>query len=762
MSFQLATSKYTAPFVGVFITVLVVFIYLANSGILAQALTRLDYAVYDFRYNILLPVPIESDTKIVIVDLDELSLAKEGRWPWSRKKIADLVAKIVESGALVIGFDMVFSESEENIVSILLNDSKVSDAARTELLGLESDYDFNRVLANSLEGDTILAYIFHEEKGVQVGQLPEPIMKLAEGQSQYLAVPAMTNFSATLPYIQDKALSAGYVTIIPDEDGVIRRSQLLLQHNNALFSSFALEIARQYLLVNEVIPQFNYIGEVQVLESIQLDRIRIPTDEKGQMIIPYKGKRGSFPYVSASSVLNGELQGEELDSAIVLIGASALALADLKTTTLGPGFPGVEVHANIINAILNQSTNDLEDNNLQDNNSQSKQQGGVKYRYQIPYKLEQEKLITTVVLVVLGFLLAFIQPRLGPMTLIMSSFILLFFFIAGNFYLWRRYSLDTSVSAYLMLVILVSTANFAEGFLRETSQRLKIKKMFGQYVPSAHVDKMLASGDDFSFAGESKEMSVMFSDIRSFTTISEGLSAVDLKSMLNRFFTPITQIIFDNGGTIDKYVGDMVMAFWGAPLDDEFHAENAIKAGLRMLEEVERLKEEFKNADLPEINVGIGINTGLMNVGDMGSSYRRAYTVLGDAVNLGSRLEGVTKFYGAKLLIGEKTQEQSPSFLCRTIDRIRVKGKTEPITVYEPLCYVDDASEELQDQVARFHLALDHYFFQRWDEATRIILKLKKDDPSCHLFTLYLNRIHQLRFSNLSVDWDGVYTHITK
>lgn len=752
MSFKFSVSKYAAPAVGIFISLLVVFVHLSELGFFSTVLHRIDYALYDLRYQILIPPPMESEHKVVIVDVDERSLVREGRWPWSREKVADLVTKIIDGGALVIGFDMVFSETEENIISRLLMDSSVSPSLRAELRDLEPSYDFNRTLAGSLEGDTVLAYILHNQEGVEVGQLPAPVMALSSDQSDNLAVSEMTNYTASLPYIQAEALSAGYVTIIPDEDGVIRRSQLLLQYENFLYSSFALEVARQYLLVDEIVPEFSFLGGVQVLDAIHLDRIRIPTDEKGQMLVQYKGNKNSFPYVSATAVLRGELEGVELDSAIVLIGTSALALADLKITTVGSGFPGVEIHANVINAIINQPANNLSDS----------EKSEVGRQYQIPRKPQAEHLITLVSLLVLGLLLIVVQPRLGPIALIFSSVVMLLVMIVGNFYLWRRYAIDASLSPYLMLVILISITNFADGFMRETSHRLKIKKMFGQYVPTAHVDKMLASGDDFSFAGESKEMSVMFSDIRSFTTISEGLTAVELKTMLNQFFTPITKIIFDNHGTIDKYVGDMVMAFWGAPLEDASHAENAIAAGIYMLEEVERLKIEFEKAGLPEINVGIGINTGLMNVGDMGSTYRRAYTVLGDAVNLGSRLEGVTKFYGVRLLIGERTQEKSPAYLCRTIDRIRVKGKTEPITVYEPMCRVDDASNEVQEQVARFHLALDHYFFQRWDEAMSIIEELKELNPTSKLFSLYLERIELMRHSGLSADWDGVYTHETK
>lgn len=322
--------------------------------------------------------------------------------------------------------------------------------------------------------------------------------------------------------------------------------------------------------------------------------------------------------------------------------------------------------------------------------------------------------------------------------------------------------MDISLTLILFLIVALFVLNTAYGFLSERLTRKTIKGMFDQYVPPAHIDAMLANPDAYTFDGESREMTVLFADIRDFTTVSESLSATELKQLLNEFFTPVTSIIFEHNGTVDKYVGDMIMAFWGAPLHDPQHRSNAVTAALEILEKVEQLHEEFPKKGFPAINIGIGINTGMMNVGDMGSVFRRAYTVLGDAVNLGSRLEGLTKFYGVKLLIGEETYGQLDGFLCRLIDKVKVKGKDLAVNAYEPLYKESEASDALQAEVADYHSALDYYYAQAWDSAHEKFAALQKQSPNTLLYAIYLERIEALRTQSLGSDWDGSFQHLSK
>jgi len=301
----------------------------------------------------------------------------------------------------------------------------------------------------------------------------------------------------------------------------------------------------------------------------------------------------------------------------------------------------------------------------------------------------------------------------------------------------------------------------ADGFLKENASKKMLKGMFDQYVPPAHIDQMLSDPDAYSFNGESKELTVLFSDIRSFTNISETLTAQELKHLLNSYFTPITKEIFDRNGTIDKYVGDMVMAFWGAPIDDPNHRNNAVKAALNMQTITEDLKAEFAEQGLPEVNIGVGVNTGLMNVGDMGSSYRRSYTVLGDAVNLGSRLESITKFYGAKILIGEETYDHITGFVCRFMDRIQVKGKEEAIRVYEPLGIEGEVDQSVLDEMAQYDAAYQLYLARNWPEAKQAFETLNTQSPKT-LYQVYSERIDDLKQQTLPDDWDGTFRHTSK
>jgi adenylate cyclase len=322
--------------------------------------------------------------------------------------------------------------------------------------------------------------------------------------------------------------------------------------------------------------------------------------------------------------------------------------------------------------------------------------------------------------------------------------------------------MDISLTLILLLIVLLGVVKMAYGFLSERRSRKAIKGMFDQYVPPAHIDEMLHNPDAYTFAGESREMTVLFADIRDFTTVSEALTATELKQLLNEFFTPVTGIIFEHNGTVDKYVGDMVMAFWGAPLKDLHHRYNGVNAGLYILDRVEELCAEFEAKGFPRVKIGVGINSGMMNVGDMGSVYRRAYTVLGDAVNLASRLEGLTKYYGVKFLLGEQTVNGLEGFVCRLIDKVKVKGKDKAVKIYEPMCRTADATPELRDSIEEYEKALNCYFRKDWDTAQTQFEALQQKFPQALLYKIYLERVESLRHEILPEDWDGSYQHMSK
>lgn len=734
-----------SAYIGIVLSAYLIFLGLSINTNENHWLNRLDFLFYDTRFNASLSLAekIEktekketAEHKIIILDIDEKSLADEGRWPWSRHKLAELITRLKEYGAIVVAFDVVFSEPERNPVADVkhhLSNNKIDWKAPKDWLEIaDGDKNFSRHISDM---DVVLGYFFQDQVDIQVGQLPAPSYQLTAEQKSRLVSITKSGYAANLALLQQAASGAGFVSNFTDADGIIRRSPLVIRHGDALYPSLSLATVMSYLFVEKIDIETLPLGNVEVMTSIIAGGQKARTDVNGQVIIPFRGKQHSFPYISVTDVLQKKIDSNTLEGAIVLVGTSAIGLADLRATPVGTQYPGVEVHANIIQSLLSG---------------------------EFPYRPEWEAGLTLSVLVFLGALLSLLLPKLGPISSVALSSLTLTIIVSGNFYLWHVYRLDLPIASTILLILMLTLLNLAYGYFRENASRRLLKGMFNQYVPQAHIERMLADPEAYQFTGDSKELTVLFADIRNFTTISEHLSAADLKSMLNQYFTPITKIIFDHEGTIDKYVGDMVMAFWGAPIEDDQHAHHAILAALEMQRITEVISTEFMARGLPEIKIGVGLNSGTMNVGDMGSSYRRAYTVLGDAVNLGSRLESITKFYGAGILVGERTAELCPDIVFAFVDRIQVKGKDEPIAVYQPLGIESDVTAEQKDEIARFSLAYADYLQQDWEQAVSKLIELKKDFPEIKLYQVYLDRIQDLREQTLTQDWDGVFRHTSK
>jgi adenylate cyclase len=708
----------------------------------SSVINRLESLFYDVRMHLSLAISAQdrqSKTPIVIVDIDAASLQIEGRWPWSRHKVSQLVSRLVEAGAAAVAFDVVFSEPERNPAEALIEAmhqqtqppdwiSQIQDLAPE----LDADRAFAPVLADS---GSVLGFFFEGDANIQIGQLPKPLMRIdPPAVFESLVVLKRNGYTASLPVLAQAATGSGFVTTFTDPDGIVRHSPLVIGHQGGIYPSLSLAAAMSYLLIDEVELEVAKIGEIKALTGLRLTQAKVPTDARGFVNIPYKGPKGHYPYVSATKVLQGSLSALALEEALVFIGTSAIGLADLRSTPMSPQYPGVEIHASIADALIN---------------------GGFAYRPDWEAGATQSILLVTILLLIAIFHL------FGPWGMVLGGTLSVSALLGSNFIFWHYYGLDLPGATTVLAPTLVSILYLAEGLLRESHQRRALKNMFDQYVPPAHIDQMIEDPETYGFQGEFKELTVLFSDIRGFTSISESLSADQLKNMLNDYFTPITAAIFDQGGTIDKYVGDMVMAFWGAPIEDDGHPQRAVEAALNMLSLTEALKEPFKAKGLPEINIGIGINTGFMNVGDMGSTYRRAYTVLGDAVNLGSRLESITKFYQVRLLISEATAVRLQGILCQFVDKIQVKGKQEPVCVYSPVGRLTDVSDSLQDEVEQWHQIYSLYLQQDWQAATKRLDKLISHAPR-ELYKVYSKRIRELDGQRLPDDWDGTFTHTNK
>lgn len=746
---------------------------LSPPSVIANIIERLELLVYDQRLSIM-PKHVKSpDNKIVIVDLDERSLQAEGQYPWNRIKVGQLTEKLRDKGVLVVGFDITFPEPDRNIRDLLetVDLSQFDSSFNETLAQIEPQIDADQYFANAMGSgiDVVLAINFTTQSTAAYNDLPESIVDIGDELAADVSVSDMTGYTGNIEVLQAAAFGSGSMNQVPDLDGVVRRVPLMIRYGSDLFPTLSLEMIRVYNFAEsyQLITE-DYDG-LEVMRGVGVGRFEIPTDGFGKVTVPYIGPSSefddnSFPYISATDVLRDTLSEEEksqLQNSLVLVGTSAPALGDIRAMPLDIVYPGVEVHANMLNALLDSvATVEVESGDASTESAFSSFTPRTDIYF--PYRPDWTSGALFVGITALGLLMSLVFPIMGAASMAAAGTVLLAGAVWGNFQLWDIYKLDFPLVLIFILILLVTATNLIYGFLSESQTRKTIKGMFDQYVPPAHIDSMLDDPDNYSFDGESKDLSVLFADIRNFTTISEALSATELKNLMNDFFTPITKIIFENNGTIDKYVGDMVMAFWGAPLEDLDHRENAIRGALLMLEKVDELRPVFMEKGYSDVVIGIGINSGMMNVGDMGSIYRRSYTVLGDAVNLSSRLEGLTKFYGIRLLVGEAAIKGLDGFLFRLIDRVKVKGKIKAVDCYEPICTIDKANTELTERVSVYHKALDRYFAQDWSAAESIFKSLQENEPDTLLYTVYLERIETLKEEVLPEDWDGSYTHTSK
>lgn len=697
---------------------------------------RLELLAFDLRLTASLPKKTTQDKRIVIIDIDEKSLRYEGRWPWSRAKMAGLVDKLFKKGAVVVTFDIMFSEPERNSAKTVLthldNTMPGAAVAKRVLKSRLSDFDNDAKFAKSLQGkDVVLGYIFHRGDVKPIGLLPKSLKVDNLAALKRSTVSKMHGYTASLPVLQRAARHAGFFSLDADPDGIIRRVPLVVKYKGKIYPSLALETARVYQLIDKISVLTDDIGGITNITGIGLSKERIiPTDGEGRVIIPFRGPYNSFPYISATDVIHDKVPEGVLTNTIVFVGTTAEGLFDLRAVPMQSVYPGVEVHANIIAGILD---------------------------HKFPVEPAWASGANLIILVVTGLLLVFVLVYLAnPYLKVLFALTVISILTYFNIWVWTEHGIVLAIALPLLLAFVLSATNLTYGFLTEAESKSQLQDMFGQYIPRELVAEMTDNPRHYGFEGVSREMSVLFADIMGFTTISESLTASKLKDLLNRFFTPMTRVIFESRGTIDKYVGDMIMAFWGAPLVDEENAANAVEAAFGMLEEVKILKQEFLAEGLPPFEIGIGINTGVMNVGDMGSEYRRAYTVIGDSVNLASRLEGLTRFYEVSLVIGEKTYEQvKHRFICQELDLIIVKGTSRPIQVYNPVCRVGEETEALVYELSRNQEALRLYRLQNWRAANEIFedLAVENEKP---LYHMYQERIEWFRKNPPGPQWNGV------
>ncbi len=680
------------------------------------------------------------DMSVVVVDIDERSIQEVGHWPWPRETVAKLVDGVRGLGAIVIALDIFFSDSMPNPVDRILANASgpyaLDEKAKETIATMKPQFDADEILRKSLtNGDVAMGFLLHDQENrASIGALPEPLAPLKNQDATSLYV--LGRFHGNLPKLQESAGNGGFITVIPDSDGVFRKAPLILAHNQAAYPSLALEAARLALLLErkEVKLRFADLGGVQVLDGVSLGASSfIPTDPDGRVLIPFRGAKSKFVHVPAVDIVNGKVKEQSLKNAIVFIGSSALSLSDFLATPVDPEFPGVDVHAYMTEGVLTQN---------------------------FVYTPYFAPLVELGLLIGFGILLALMLPFLEALWMVLAAFMCLIAVVLTYGGLFHYGNLLISVSLSLGLVSCEIAFNLVYGMLFEFRRRSQLKNLFGQYVPKEIVERMSEHPELYNMDGSSEVLTVLFADVMHFTTISEGLTPKRIRELLNRYFTPMTRIIMETNGTIDKYVGDMIMAFWGAPLPDADHAKHAITAALLMHQETLKLAKEFVQLGLPEVHIGIGLNTGHMSVGDMGSEYRRAYTVLGDTVNTGSRIEALTRLYGINIACGPETRAGQDDFVFRLIDRVKVKGKTHAVELFEVVAFKKDATPELLNEVASHDEAMRLYFGQKFNEAALLFEQLKPGNQT--MYQLYLSRIKAFETQPPPANWDGATQYTTK
>jgi adenylate cyclase len=725
--------------------IIVLMLLHASNNVPLEFVQKLENFSYDVRLRLLMPNTM--DDRIVIVDIDEKSLLEQGRWPWPRNKVATLVNQLFDTYHInTLGFDVVFAEKDDtsglkNLEQIQLQ--LKDDAAFTSAFNnVKPQLDYDQVFADSIKNRKVVLGYFFQTSGDthQVGQLP-PATLNAETFEQNINFTEASGFGANLAVLQSSALDAGHFNPNFDEDGITRRVSMLIKYKEQLYNSLSLAVARAYLQNAPMAFHFATSGistDYSAIEYLQLADKHVPVDDEVATLIPYRGVQNSFKYVSATDVLNNKVRPESLKNKIVLIGTTAAGLLDLRATPVQGNYPGVEIHANIISGILDNS---------------------IKQRPDYSYIVE------ILMLLIIGLILALFLPVLNPLKATLLTIVVIVMVLAINFASWQYANLVLPAASSLLMIGLLYLLNMSYGFFIESRGKRQLTGLFGQYVPPALVEEMAKNPEKIDMAGEAREMTVLFSDIRGFTQISEGLDPKQLTQMMNEFLTPMTKIIHEHRGTIDKYMGDAIMAFWGAPMKDEKHAQHALNAALQMNAATKSINEKFAKKGWSAIRMGFGLNTGIMVVGNMGSSFRMAYTVMGDSVNLGSRLEGLTKYYGVDIIVSEFVKAQTPDMLYRELDLVRVKGKDKPVAIFEPLGLAETLTKETLDALNVHQEMLQHYRNGDWslaEKQLKILGQMVTDDSNSALIVLYKERIAQFKKVPPANNWGGVYNHDSK
>jgi adenylate cyclase len=707
-------------------------------------LARLDNILYDTRLNLAMPRGV--DPSIVILDIDERSLGEVGHWPWSRALMAELISKLFDRyGVEVLGFDIVWAERDtssgiDTLDALAQKDLKQASGFQELYKSLRPGLDNDELFAKAMRGrPVVLGYYFsNEDRAGRVNAIPEPVLPRGSFAGRNVRITTWSGYTGNLALYQKSAAGAGHFNPVIDDDGVTRRVPLLVEFDGAYYEALSLAVVRTFLarhdngklpMVEAGYPQGSASADAAP-EWLKIGPLRVPVDDWAAALIPYRGNRHSFPYIPLADVVKDRVDPAALKGKIVLVGASAHGLYDLRSTPVGSVFPGVEIHANLISGML----------------------GGT-----IKEKPAFMAYFELVLLLAGGVTLAILIPLLSALWATLAAAAGIALIALFNLAVWTRGDMALPLAASVAMTAVLYVMNMAYGYFVESRSKRQFTELFGQYVPPELVDRMAADPAKYDMEPKSAELTILFADVRGFTGISEALKPDELREYINEYLTDMSTIIRSRyRGTLDKYIGDAVMAFWGAPVEDPQHARNAVLAALDMQKDCAVLNAKFAARGWPALRIGVGVNSGTVRVGDMGSRVRRAYTAMGDAVNVASRVEGRTKTYAVGVLAGEATRERVADVVFREVDRIKVMGKDEAVTVYEPLGLASELGESVRLELELWNSTLRAYRTRQWDDAETGLGSLARMNPTCGLYRVYAAIVAEKRRNPPPPEWDGV------
>jgi len=695
---------------------------------------------------------VEDSKNVVIVDIDEKSIKQLGQWPWSRDKIAKILNNLTKAGVGIIGFDVVFAEEDRSSPARILRELNI-----TSVNALDYDQIFAQTVANT---PTILGYQFEleDKKFVIKDDLDIPAIFIERNKPDNMDT--VINAKGTIlnnKLLQESAYSSGFFNNVPDDGGVVRSVPLIIRYNDSLYPSLILEMVRASMGISKVFVNYSELG----VENIQIGEFKIPTDRYGRLIINYRGPSKTFKYISAVDIYNNNFNKSDIEGKIVIIGTSAAGLLDLRATPFESVYPGVEVHANGIDNIITQD-----------------------FIY-TPSWIDGINFVVILSISIFVVLLSTYTPFwFNPIILFGTGFGIFIF----AYKLLFEYGIEIDLFLPMMSVLFGAIVSTFMDYMFEVKNEKLIKKKFASKVSKEVMESLLKDPTSNAFAAMEKEITVTFSDVRGFTNISEAMpSAKVLIEFLNEYMDPMTETIIKYKGTVDKFIGDAIMAYWNAPSDVKDHASMAVDATLEQLHQLDDLNEKIRKdkrfqavvemsdrKNIPIIDIGIGINTGVAIVGEMGSSKRSDYTAIGDSVNLGSRLESLCKFYNSKCNISNFTKAQidESRYIFRFLDLVTVKGKSEPVEIWQIHDYDRDESyhklykvskKRLLEELELYHSAVALYKEAKFSEALKIFKDMDswEDKTNKNIYKIYIERCEHY-IKEPPKDFNGVFVHTTK